>query len=66
MRTVLPCTITVDALDEAFVLLWCPPTLDNIGGHFGKPAFAAVLVCAVGDMLCNGMPLGRILVVGIL
>lgn len=66
MRIAIPCTMTLDALDEAFVFLWCPATFNNIGSHFGKPAFAAVLVCAVGDMLSNGMPFGRILVVGIL
>ena len=62
----LPRAITVDSFDEAFVLLRCPAALYDIRGHLGKPAFAAVLICAVGNMLCDGMPFGRVWVVGIL
>ena len=61
-----PCAIALDSLDEAFVLFWRPPTLDDVRRHLGKPSFATVFVGSIRHMFGNSMPLGWVGIVRIL
>lgn len=53
------CAEILHGAEETLVLLCTPGALGHAGRHLRPPPLAAVLVRAVRDVLCDGVPFGR-------